>query len=227
MKSFIFGLILCLCTLSVYAAPPYIGVSAGENLAFTNQSCLSVSQKVLKKDGFKKLALAGDNVFAAFNRGNNYQYKAMVRCMETQNTFVIVVVANSTKTIKAKAHNLRLAIQKHFSPVTATQVETTTSKPVTSLKVKPSYANNSAKTWQDSLLGRGQCLERAETALRNSGFARNFEIDYEKLALSGLNENAYQGIVRCLPDQQIILFKVFGKSAQSAKSLLEILQLNF
>lgn len=225
MKSFILGLILCLCTLSAYAAPPYIGVSAGENLAFTNQSCLSVSQKVLKEDGFKKLALAGDNVFAAFNRGNNYQYKAMVRCMENQNTFVIIVVANSTKTIKAKAHNLRLAIQKHFSPITP--AETTTSKPVASLKVKPSYANGSAKTWQDSLLGRSQCLERAETALRNSGFARNFEIDYEKLALSGLNENAYQGMVRCLPEQRIILFKVFGKSAQSAKSLLEILQLNF
>ncbi|WP_353572803.1 hypothetical protein [Candidatus Albibeggiatoa sp. nov. BB20] len=229
---YVLGFTLCLCSLSSYAAPPYISVSVGENFSFTNQSCLTASRKVLQNNGFKKFMPAGDNLFAAFNRSNDYKYKAMVRCIDTQGVFVVAIVANSTKTIKSKAQNLRLAIQKYFSPALKSETATTASsdiKVVKPMAVKPSYAGskNSAKTWQDSLLGRSKCLERGETALRNSGFARNFEIDYEKLALVGLNETGYQGIVRCLPEQRIILFKVSGKSGKSARRLLEILQLNF
>lgn len=226
------GLALYLTAFASYAAPPYIGISAGENLAFTNQSCLSVSKKVLRQNGFQKVMLAGDNVFAAFNSGQNYKYKAVVRCIENQNVFIVAVVANTTQTIKAKAQSLRVAIQKHFSAASPSQPSSSTDdvKIVTATASKQpiqSSGGNSVKTWQDSLLGRGQCLERGETALRNSGFARNFEIDYEKLALSGFSQNAYQGTVRCLPEQKIILFQVKGKSNRTAQRLLDVLQLNF
>ncbi|MEK7991039.1 MAG: hypothetical protein VSS52_008550 [Thiotrichaceae bacterium] len=232
MKSIyaVLGFTLCLCSLSSYAAPPYISASVGENFSFTNQACLTASKQVLQNDGFKKFMPAGNNLFAAFNRTADYKYKALVRCIDTQGVFVVVVIANSTKTIKSKAQNLRIAIQKRFSRATEKSVTSNDIQIVKPMAVKPSsYAGtgNSAKTWQDSLLGRSKCLERGETALRNSGFARNFEIDYEKLALVGLNETGYQGIVRCLPEEKIILFKVLGKSGKSAQRLLEVLQLNF
>ena len=232
---YVLGLALYFSAFASYAAPPYIGVSVGENFAFTNQACLSTSKKVLQKNGFKKTMLAGDNVFAAFNTTKNYKYKAVVRCIENQNVFVVAVVANSTKTIKAKAQNLRLAIQKHFSPAptesspspsTKDDIKIVTSAAVNKQPVRPS-GGNFAKTWQDSLLGRSKCLERGETALRNSGFARNFEIDFEKVSLSGFSQKAYQGTIRCLPEQKIILFQVKGKSTRTAQRLLEVVQLNF
>ncbi len=225
---YLFGFTLCLYSLSSYAAPPYLSVSIGKNLSFTNQACLSASKAVLQEDGFKKFMPAGDNLFAAFNEGNDYKYKAVVRCIESQNVFVVVVVANTTATIKSKAQNLRLTIQKHFTPISESSIAPAPSSDIQIVapmaKSNTNYSGDTAKTWQDSLLSRGACLERGETALRNSGFARNFEIDYENLALVGFNENGYQGIVRCLPEQRIILFKVSGKYAQK---LLEILQLNF
>jgi hypothetical protein len=232
---YVLGFMLCLCSLPSYAAPPYISVSVGENFSFTNQTCLTASKRVLQDDGFKKFMPAGDNLFAAFNRNADYKYKAVVRCIDDQGVFVVVIIANSTKTIKAKAQNLRLAIQKSFSPALKSEKPVTSTSNndiqiVKSMSVKPSSysgTGNSVKTWQDSLLGRSQCLERGETTLRNSGFARNFEIDYEKLALVGLNETGYQGVVRCLPEEKIILFKVSGKSGTAAQRLLEVLQLNF
>ncbi|MCV6639064.1 hypothetical protein [Candidatus Albibeggiatoa sp. nov. NOAA] len=236
MKSiyYLLGFMLCLYSLPSHAAPPYIAVSVGENFSFTNPACIAASRKVLKSNGFKKFLPAGANLFAAFNPTKDYKYKAMVRCIDTQGVFVVAIVANSTKTIKAKAQNIRLAIQKSFAPAiksdTATKpsdIQVVAPLSAATKTVKPSYGGNSAKTWQDSLLGRSKCLERGETALRNSGFARNFEIDYEKLALFGVNESGYQGIVRCLPEQKIILFKVSGKSSKYARRLLEILQLNF
>jgi hypothetical protein len=221
----IFGLIIMGLSWSALAAPPYVAISIADDRGFSDQACISAGEAILRNDGFKRINSSGSSVFAAFNSGNNYGYKAVIRCVGSHNLFLVAVVAQSPMTIRAKADNLRAAMQNRL-PVSRYSVR---SEPVQTLSPQTSQISepkrNTAKTWQDTVLGRGPCLERAEQALRQAGFTRDFEIDYESLLLSGKHQSQLSGAIRCVPDQRIVLFEVKGGS--NAMNLLDELQLNF
>jgi len=233
MKKILFAILL-LFSMSVYAAPPYFGVSIGEHLALDNAKCISVAQKVLKKDGFKKLLPKGNNLFAAYNNGNQYGYKAVIRCMAKQNAFVVVTVADSMKTVKKKADSLRSRIQQHFkrkSEKSEKKTYSATPSPSQNLSIMTQSQKNTqggytAKSWQDTTFTRVQCLMRAETALRDTKLADVFELYHEIAAVSGTT-GGYTGTIRCLVGDGIILFSVSGQKSAIVNRLLERLQHNF
>lgn len=233
----VIGLWMSIYAVLNYAAPPYFGVSLGQNVSLTTQRCVQIAENELKEAGFQKLIPSGENVFAAYRYGHNYGYKALVRCMAEQNAIIVVTVAESMKTVRIKADSLRQSIQNHFSSVSNKSSENTcdcSAKQNNSSKIsiigEKQAASNSpsktVKTWQDTNFDRGQCLLRAETALRNAGFSSRFEIDQET-TLSGTNAHDYVGTIRCLIKESVVLFSVTGNNPSNSGRYLEIIQVNF
>lgn len=81
-------------------------------------------------------------------------------------------------------------------------------------------------SWQSTTLSLSQCLNRAENALRDSGFSANFQIVGES-AFGGSRDDAYVASVRCLPDQGIVFFIVSGPISDQAASYRERIAQNF
>ncbi len=115
--------LLCLLGLLVtasqsYAVPPYFGVSVEENLSFTNLSCLATAEQILKDDGFEKITLSGNTIFAAYRNSNPYKYKSFIKCLA--NVGVVMVVVAAPGGAKDKAVSLMQKIKQSYgSKVTA------------------------------------------------------------------------------------------------------------
>jgi hypothetical protein len=99
---------------TVFAVPPYLGVSVAENLAFKQQTCLSTAKKILKKDGFQKIVQfrRSMTIFAAYRNKKRYSYKALVKCLSKSGVIFVVAVAQVAKHARQKAESLRKKIQK-------------------------------------------------------------------------------------------------------------------
>ena len=92
-------------------------------------------------------------------------------------------------------------------------------------KTHQSRSNKTSEAWQDTVLDRKNCLTRAESSLRDSGFYRNFGFDDD--SIYGRNHRKYKAVIRCLISESLILFQVTGKSANMRFLLLDKLQKNF
>jgi len=110
-------LILLFASPLVFAVPPYLGVSVGENLSFKTSTCLSVAKQVLKNNGFQKVVQykGGTTLFAAYRNRNPYHYKALVKCLSKSGVIVVIAVAKSPKNARQKAETLRHKIQQNKS----------------------------------------------------------------------------------------------------------------
>jgi len=230
-----------------YAVPPYMGVSAVENLSFSGQSCLSAAEKVLKNDGFEKIVQYKGNatVFAAYRNSNPYYYKALVKCLPNSKVITVVVVAKSPKKAKVKAEHLRSQIQQH-AIVEPVPIETAPTRGAQSTEedntvksfalndsedddddddIKTTDRSNIAEQWQSSLLERKKCLSRAEISLRDSGFYKG--LNFNNNSVQGENDSNYKGIVQCLTSDSLILFRVMGGNIGTRVQLLKQLQQHF
>jgi hypothetical protein len=79
-------------------------------------------------------------------------------------------------------------------------------------------------SWQPTRLTQQQCLNRAELAMRNSGFSQNFYT----LETGVYGENGgYSGTVRCISSKGVVFFIVAGSSSKTAESFLGRLENNF
>lgn len=118
-------LLLLIFSPSSYAIPPYLGVSANENLSFTSSSCLSASKQVLQNNGFQKIVQykSSSTLFAAYRNQSPYQYKAMIKCLSESGVIIVVAVANQPKNARTKAESLRRQIQQDPNIKLATVVE--------------------------------------------------------------------------------------------------------
>ncbi|RKZ44674.1 MAG: hypothetical protein DRR00_27760 [Candidatus Parabeggiatoa sp. nov. 3] len=107
-------LLLLIASPLVFAIPPYMGVSVGKNLSFTNPSCLAAAQTVLSNNGFQKIVQYKTNttLFAAYRNQNPYDHKAMIKCLSEEGVIIVVAVANVPKHAKAKAESLRQQVQQ-------------------------------------------------------------------------------------------------------------------
>ncbi|WP_414578057.1 hypothetical protein [Anabaena sp. CCY 9402-a] len=79
-------------------------------------------------------------------------------------------------------------------------------------------------SWQPTRLTQQQCLNRAELALRNTGFTKGFA------ALeSGVygETGQYSGTIRCISSKGLAFFIVAGPSARTAQNLLTRLENNY
>ncbi|MDM8558837.1 hypothetical protein [Candidatus Parabeggiatoa sp. HSG14] len=244
MKNIIYPLLLLVLLFNsplVSAIPPYMGISVGQNLSFTHQSCLSAAKQVLRKDGFKKIVQykTSATLFAAYRNSNPYHYKALVKCLSESGVIVVVAVANIPKNAKAKAERLRERIQRYkgiqrVQPVEIEEeeeeVEENTFLETPSPKNVPQTVEENtniaaAEKWQSTTLNRKDCLNRAEKSVRDSGFYQDFDFDDD--SVYGKKGN-YTGFVQCVTADNLVFFQITGgTSSQVRKQLLGKLQKNF
>lgn len=98
----------------LHAAPPYLAVDTLQGADF-RRPCVNLAADVLKGDGFAKIDVyAGTGtVFAAYRKGADYGFKAVVKCLPGAVT--VVVVADSLAEIKGKANALANALRSQAS----------------------------------------------------------------------------------------------------------------
>jgi hypothetical protein len=73
-------------------------------------------------------------------------------------------------------------------------------------------------TWRDSRLSHNQCVDKAENAIRESGFGNNVEIvgTAPDNSIFGTNDD-YRAAIRCVTEKKIVLFLVTGDGSDSGK----------
>jgi|GEM_PF-3107905 len=76
-------------------------------------------------------------------------------------------------------------------------------------------------SWEETRLTQQQCLNRAEVAIRNAGFTRNFS-PLESGVYAERGE--YSGTIRCISSKRMAFFIVAGPSANTARSYLTRLE---
>jgi hypothetical protein len=246
MKNQIFHLFL-LCTfflpVTAYAVPPYLGISVGENLSFNNSTCVDIAKEALRQNGFDKVVQykSSATVFAAYRNDNPYHYKAVVKCLATSGSIIVVAVANIPRDAKKKADELRWKIQKHNSIKRQSTQESASdpsdtqeeSQEVTILEsstpestsAEITTSGKTSEAWHETVLSLNDCLIRAESSLRDSGFYKNIEFDEN--SAYGQHQKGYDGAVHCLTTENEVLFQVTGAHLSTRKQLLETLQRKF
>lgn len=235
LSSLIFSL-----PMTASAIPPYLGISVGENLSFKNSTCVAVAKQALKQNGFDKVVQykSSATVFAAYRNKNPYRYKAIVKCLASSNSIIVVAVAQIPRDAKKKADELRWKIQKHrnIKPQNTrkslSNSNITEEKPAQNSSVEPSdneitTSGKTSQAWHETLLTRSDCLERAESSLRDSGFYKNIEFDHQEGSAYGNHQKGYEGAIHCLTTDNEVLFQVTGANRSTRKQLLEKLQGKF
>ena len=69
--------------------------------------------------------------------------------------------------------------------------------------------------WSSTTLDKDECIERAKSAVRNSGFTKNFEV--VNTTVFG-ERGAYTSGVRCAVEKEIVFFVVAGPQAKEASA---------
>lgn len=193
--------------------PPYISISVGEIKALKNPNCLATAKQVLKKDGFEKIIQYKKNatLFAAYRDKIPYKYKAVIKCLAHEGIVVVVVVANTLNNIKQQANILRKKIQGFNH-----NIEPTEDKPHDMLI---------SKIEMDTIFSQEICLSQAKLATKKAGFY-NIEIN-NYYSVTGQNDNKYLSVIRCITDENLVVFWVKGKNLNMRKRLLNIIQKEF
>jgi hypothetical protein len=202
-------------TTSVYALPPYMGISIGENLSFQETSCPQIATMVLQEDGFQKIILAENSatLFAAYRNKPPYQYKALVKCLPDKGIVIVVVVANSTQYVRTKAEQLRLQIQRYTRTLINPKIKI---RPIKS--TIPPYFGISVG--ENLSFTDGSCQPAAQQVLKQAGFQK---ISFSK---SGMTIFAayrkqlpyqYKALVKCLSEPGLVIVVVVADSLKQIK----------
>ncbi len=202
-------------TPSVYALPPYMGISIGENLSFQETSCPQIAATVLQEDGFQKIILAENSatLFAAYRIKSPYQYKALVKCLPDKGIVIVVVVADSTQYVRTKADKLRLQIQRYartlVNPETKIRPIKSTIPPYFSISVGENLSFTGSS-----------CQQSAQQVLKRAGFQK---ISFSKsgmtvfAAYSKQSPYQYKALVRCLSEPGVVVVIVVADSLRQIK----------
>jgi hypothetical protein len=103
--TFILGL---LCANAAYAAPPppWLAVAETHSLSLSGSECVSAARAAFKNQGFARVSTVGTSVMAAYQGGQDYQFKAVIKCMPSVSTAVAVVVTTVSGAGTEKANQL-------------------------------------------------------------------------------------------------------------------------
>lgn len=202
-------------TSSVYALPPYMGISIGEDLSFRKNSCPQIATTVLQEDGFQKIIVAKNSatVFAAYRTKLPYQYKALVKCLSDKGMVIVVVVANSTQYVRTKADKLRLQIQRYTRKSVNLKTKIRPIKATTPPYFGISVGENLSFT-------NSSCQQAAQSVLKRAGFQK---IIFSKsgmtvfAAYSKQSPYRYKALVRCLSEPGVIVVIVVADSLKQIK----------
>jgi len=249
-------ILLLIASPLVFAIPPYMGVSVGKNLSFTNPFCLSAAQTVLSNNGFQKIVQYKTNttLFAAYRDQNPYDHKAMIKCLSEEGVIIVVAVANVAKHARAKAESLRQQVQQQVNikkpvPVVVEEeivfnedeydTEMVTRRPPNS---GPILKNFSHSRITPEIIPK-PTPKPISKRLRDTLFPRNrclirAEVSlrdsgfYQGLGFDddsvwGQNDKQYKGTIRCLTAHSLVLFQVRGNYEQTREKGLNQLEKNF
>lgn len=208
-------LISLFVTTSVYALPPYMGISIGENLSFQETSCPQIATTVLQEDGFQKIILAENSatLFAAYRNKPPYQYKALVKCLPDKGIVIVVVVANSTQYVRTKADQLRLQIQRYARTLINPEIKI---RPIKS--TIPPYFGISVG--ENLSFTDGSCQLAAQQVLKQAGFQK---ISFSKSGMTIFaayrkqSPYQYKALVKCLSEPGLVIVVVVADSLKQIK----------
>ncbi len=213
MKNIIypFSLLFMISPL-VFAAPPYLGVSVGQNISITDNACVSVAKTVLANEGFAKIVQYGGSatLFAADLNSDPYDYKVVVKCLSDKGTMIVVAVANDAKNAKKKAARLRHQIQQG-SPIKTVSVQSA------SVSAVPPYLGISVG---ETALSNRSCVSIAEQALEDEGFEQIEQYkNHATLFAAYQNSKPYQykAVVKCLSEPNLVAVVAAANVANNAK----------
>ena len=204
-------------TSPVYALPPYMGISVGENLSFQKNSCPQIATTVLQEDGFQKIILAKNSatLFAAYSTKLPYQYKALVKCFPDKGIVVVVVVANSTQYVRTKADKLRLQIQ-HYTR-TSINLET---KIYPSKSTTPPYLGISVG--ENLSFTGAACQQSAQQVLKRAGFQKIIFSKAGTTLFAAYRQQSpyqYKALVKCLSEPGIVMVITVADSLKQIKAM--------
>ncbi|HHB92822.1 MAG TPA: hypothetical protein ENK59_06405 [Thioploca sp.] len=224
MKKYLF--LLMFYTIPSYAMPPYFGISVGTNLSFQNSTCVTAAKKTLSKNGFKNVVQYKNSftVFAAYRKTNPYQYKALVKCLADSGVLIVVAAADIPKNAKNKADTLRQKIQQY----NGINLSSASIKSVYNRQAVIGTSNvkgNTSADWDNSLMGKKECMANAERSLRRSGFYKN--LNYDENSVYANNKHNYKAVIRCLTDNKEIYYEVTGGTKSTRDNLVEDLKKDF
>ena len=208
-------LISLFVTTSVYALPPYMGISIGENLSFQETSCPQIATTVLQEDGFQKIILAENSatLFAAYRNKSPYQYKALVKCLPDQGIVIVVVVANSTQYVRTKAEQLRLQIQRYTRTLTNPETKI---RPIKS--TIPPYFGISVG--ENLSFTDGSCQQAAQQVLKQAGFQKIIFSKSGMTIFAAYRKQSpyqYKALVKCLSEPGLVIVIVVADSLKQIK----------
>ncbi len=110
MKLFPYSLLLSLFlwpSVSLAAPPaPWLAVAEARNLPFSLSSCLSAARATFNDQGFARVSVLGSSVMAAYQSGEDYQFKAVMRCQPHAATVVAMVVTTVSGAGTQRAQSL-------------------------------------------------------------------------------------------------------------------------
>jgi hypothetical protein len=202
------------------AIPPYLGVSVGENLSFTNSSCIAASKKVLENDGFQKIVQYrhGTAVFAAYQNRKPYRYKVVVKCLSDAGVIMVVAVADVAKKAKQKTVRLLQKIRQYHN-LKAVSINSS-SEPSISPFLGISVKKNGAFT-------NSSCSVAVKEVLKNDGFEKI--VPYNKgmtvfAAYQNRKPYRYKVVVKCLSDAKVIMVVAVAERAINAKQKADSLR---
>ena len=242
-------LVLLIFSPTIFAVPPYLGISVAENLAFNRNSCLSAAKTVLNNEGFRDIEQYASiaTVFAAYRKTNPYHYKAVVKCLVNSGVIIVTTAAQVSRNARQKAENIRYKIQRQRGiqrkikkvqecktiekPAPKNEFQQlklfslSKKKPEKTTNFKDKHHKNVTVGETFTVLCRGACLQQAERSLRKSEFYNDYDFDDD--AVFGRSNNNYYASIQCLVSESRVLFKVSGKQSKIRNNLLETLYKNF
>jgi hypothetical protein len=105
---------------------PWIATDQAENITFNLYTCVDAAKKSLAKHGFQRISVQGTSIFAAYNSGVNYHYKAIIKCLDIYHLVTITIAANKkgglklaralTKTMRNHAEDKPVIIDEKADP---------------------------------------------------------------------------------------------------------------
>ncbi|OQY54447.1 MAG: hypothetical protein DRR08_23835 [Candidatus Parabeggiatoa sp. nov. 2] len=213
-------LLLLIASPLVLAIPPYLGVTVGENLSFTNSSCIAATKKVLENEGFQKIVQYqnGTTVFAAYQTSEPYRYKAVVKCLSDAGVIMVVAVADVAKNAKQKTEHLLQKIRQYHN-LKAVSIKSSSAPSISpylgiSVGKNGSFANSS-------------CSAAAKEVLKNDGFQKVVPYNNGKTVFAAYHNRQpyrYKVVVKCLSDAKVIMVVAVAERARSAKKKADSLR---
>ena len=116
MKSIIYSVLMfsLLLPSMAHAAPPapWLAVAEGP-ISMSMSECISAARATFNAQGFARVSTVGSSVMAAYQGGQDYQFKAVIKCLPAASTAVAVVVTTVSGAGTDRANSLISGLSQH------------------------------------------------------------------------------------------------------------------